>query len=32
MNLDEEFKIIKEFVKEGKANFLKPKSDKYHKV
>tara|TARA_B100001250_G_C19737890_1_gene761652 strand:+ start:503 stop:1159 length:657 start_codon:yes stop_codon:yes gene_type:complete len=29
MNLDEEFKIIKEFVKEGKANFLKPKSDKY---
>ena len=29
MTLDEEFKIIEEFVKDGNANFLKPKSDKY---
>jgi len=29
MTPDEEFEIIKEFVEEGNANFLKPKSDKY---
>lgn len=29
MTLDEEFKIIEEFVIDGNANFLKPKSDKY---
>ncbi|MDC3099506.1 SinI family restriction endonuclease [Candidatus Pelagibacter sp.] len=29
MTLDEEFKIIEEFIKDGNANFLKPKSDKY---
>ena len=29
MTLDEEFKIIEEFVKDGNANFQKPKSDKY---
>ena len=29
MTLDEEFKIIEEFVKNGNANFLKPKSPKY---